>query len=167
MGGIKVKLLVFADSHTDVATMLAITKAECPDTILHLGDHIMDGMELKNNCNVPVYLVKGNTDKAGDDIFELFLTFENTAVYMTHGHLFNGYEELTAKGIETGANIVLFGHTHQPYLCFENGVWLMNPGRVGCISSKRVHPTYGVIHITDGRVRCEIAEVAYTEALQQ
>lgn len=157
------KIIVFADSHNDVSTMLTIVKSEQPDAILHLGDHIADGLELQENIDIIVYLVKGNTDQNYNGNEELLLTLESKRIYMTHGHLYKVEDSLTAlrdAGTRVGAQIVLFGHTHQPFLSYMNGIWFMNPGRIGRKSSKTIHPTYGLICITENRIECEISEVA-------
>lgn len=156
------KIVVFADSHTDVATMLDVVKAEQPDAVLHLGDHLADGMELQNSVDIAVYLVKGNTDQADEGKTDALLEFEHVRVWMTHGHLYkveNGLTELYGVGARAGAQIVLFGHTHRPHLGYRDGIWLMNPGRVGRISSKAIHATYGVIRLADRKMRFEICQV--------
>ena len=156
------RIIVFADSHTDVDTMLTISKSEQADAILHLGDHIVDGLELRRRCDIPIYLVKGNTDKENDGDLEALLAFEDATIYMTHGHMQkvqDGLSELVERGIQAKADISLFGHTHIPYLTSEKGMWLMNPGRVGRISSKKVRATYGIITINKKIVSCKIIEV--------
>ncbi|MHB1484982.1 MAG: metallophosphoesterase family protein [Saccharofermentanales bacterium] len=156
------KIVVFSDSHSDIDTMLDVVQAESPDTILHLGDHISDGIALQNIQDITVCLVKGNSDMANDGRDELLLTYEKKLIYMTHGHLYNVKESLTAlfyKGINVGAHIVLFGHTHVPYINYANGIWFMNPGRIGRKSSKVIHATYGIIRLVDDKIACEILEV--------
>ena len=50
----------------------------------------------------------------------------------------------------SGADILLFGHTHQPLVDRNGDFWVMNPGCIGP-SPRR---TYGVITLEDGRVDC-------------
>ena len=155
------KILVFADSHTDVSTMLRIVNEELPDIVLHLGDHMADGLQLQKQAGVEVCLVRGNTDTMGEGRLEALLDFEDTRIYMTHGHIYGvetGLTELYNAGAHAGARIVLFGHTHKPYVGYAEGIWLMNPGRIGRISGKIIHSTYGVIRLENNRIRCEIAE---------
>ena len=56
---------------------------------------------------------------------------------------------------EQGAQLGLFGHTHEP-LCREyDGMWLLNPG-----SCKGYCATYGVAYVHEGQVvRCEINRI--------
>ncbi len=156
------KIIVFADSHTDVPTMLAVVKLEQPDVILHLGDHIADGIELQKNTDIRVHLVKGNTDLGSCGSIEALFTFENTRVYMTHGHIYkvkNGLTELCGAGTRNNAHIVLFGHTHRPFLSHIDGMWVMNPGRIGRKLNESIPATYGTIVLTGSRIECGISEV--------
>jgi putative phosphoesterase len=75
-----------------------------------------------------------------------------TVVY-THGDLYSvksskyGLMELAET---TGADIVLFGHTHSAYLDYvsvnSRGVFLFNPGSA---SSTSYPSTYGIIEINE------------------
>ena len=64
---------------------------------------------------------------------------------MMHGHTHRvktGYGGAIAAARQAGADILLFGHTHQAYAeRLEDGLWVMNPG--SCQSWDRT--TYGVI----------------------
>ena len=51
---------------------------------------------------------------------------------------------------ECGADILLFGHTHQPLVDRSGDFWVMNPGCIG----PSVRRTYGVITLEDGKVDC-------------
>ena len=55
---------------------------------------------------------------------------------MTHGHIHrvkSGYGALIADARTTGAQAVLFGHTHSSYCSKESdGLWVLNPGSCGC-----------------------------------
>ena len=42
----------------------------------------------------------------------------------------HGLDNLRCRGKEVGADIVLFGHTHEPFKEEKNGIILMNPGSI-------------------------------------
>jgi len=158
------KLLVLSDSHADIDPMIAAVRRERPDAVLHLGDHYTDAEALHRLFpKIPLNAVTGNTDFRGNDTYELLLPFESKRVFMTHGHFYGvktGLSALEAKGASLAADIVLFGHTHVPYLNWANGMWMMNPGSVsagGRRSSLRV-PTYGVVMIENGEIACDVKE---------
>ena len=70
----------------------------------------------------------------------------------------DGLEDIIDKGISYEADIILFGHTHKPYLHNQDGIWIINPGRIGRKSSKHINSTFGVVNIDEGRINCSIVE---------
>lgn len=153
------KWLVFSDSHGDLDYMKRAVEAEQPDKVLHLGDVIRDTERLQS-CfpNLEIEYVVGNCDGyTGDDCAptekEVFMGQKR--ILMCHGHTYQvklGIGALLSEGQGRGADIVLFGHTHEP-VCFEEGkMWVMNPGTV------RGFPcaTYGIIEQNDGKVKCQV-----------
>ena len=149
------KLLVISDSHKNIDRMQYAAQQVMPDAILHLGDHIADAHELQRRLpNTVIHTVVGNCDfyAAGED--ELLLTLEGVKIYMTHGHNFGVKQSLSAlmgQARRKGADLVLFGHTHQALMQQTNGLWLMNPGQIGrndsiCAAS------YGVVSVEGGVV---------------
>ena len=61
----------------------------------------------------------------------------------------SGYDRAFAQARAVGADILLFGHTHQA-LCrqLEDGLWVLNPG-----SSRS---TYGLITLDETGISCSI-----------
>ena len=154
------KILIFSDSHGDVETMCAAMEAESPGAVLHLGDHIADAQRLGERYpGIPVYAVPGNTDAHKADERARHIELGGKRILLVHGHTF-----LEGKGVKTffegitnlfrrechGADIILFGHTHEAFLNRCNGVWIMNPG---CASE-----TYGVLRIADGKAQWRMQE---------
>ena len=84
------KIVVFADSHTDVETMGIVIESEHPDMVIHLGDNISDGICIKESFNnIPVELVKGNTDRTDSYPSEKFIEINNTTMFITHGDTYD------------------------------------------------------------------------------
>lgn len=156
------KIIVFADSHSDVDTMNIVIDAEIPDMIIHLGDHIADGIELYElYADNPIEFVKGNTDETDDYPSEKILQLEDKLIFITHGDQYNveqGIFDVYNKGVSVGADIILFGHTHKSYLQNHNYIWIMNPGRIGRRSRKVINATYGRIILENNTVICELVE---------
>lgn len=146
------KLLVLSDSHKNISTMSRAVGLEQPDCIIHLGDHERDAVELSRLYpQLPMLQVCGNCD-VGRCEEALVRQLEGVVFFMTHGHR-QGVKysllrvELAAR--EAGANVLLFGHTHQPMCDWHNGLWIVNPGT--CSGHGPV--TYAVIDVEDGCVR--------------
>jgi putative phosphoesterase len=156
------KIVVFADSHSDVDTMCKATEAENPDMIIHLGDHVKDALELQEIfADIPMEFVKGNTDRAYEYPFEKKILVNDKIFFITHGNQYKveqGVLDVIDRGVSNDADLISFGHTHKRYLKNHEGVWVMNPGRIGRKSSKIVHATYGRVILDSDMVFCEIVE---------
>lgn len=159
------KLLILSDSHQEINTMAEAVRREAPDAVLHLGDHYEDAQKLALQFpDIPLYAVEGNTDYAPGAPVELLLCFEGKRVYMTHGHLFGvkmGLTSIKRKGDAVAADLVLFGHTHQPLLQDAGDMTLMNPGTIGRYGRGfgKNNPTYGVVEIVGGEMKCWVRTV--------
>ena len=148
-------ILVFSDSHGDVDTMAAVVERLRPGQVLHLGDHFSDMAKLHLRFpEIPMQGVRGNCDAArGPD--SLRLSFGGKRIYLTHGHLHGVKEDLERlyfSALETGADVVLFGHTHRALHEWEKGVELLNPGSIG----RGWPPSYAVLTVGEGPFRAEI-----------
>ena len=126
------KLLVISDSHGNYPHALKAHELAGPvDHIIHLGDGSEDARLLEEILELPVVRVAGNCDCDPQLPTELTLDFGNCRVFLTHGnrHLVKaGLTQLIGRGIEVGAGVVLFGHTHQPSVQAAAGMLFVNPG---------------------------------------
>jgi putative phosphoesterase len=124
--------------------------------ILHLGDFTAPGVVDLFAAIAAFDAVAGNND--GPEIRERFgrrkvLGVEGVRIGMTHGDGMRG--STLARAIdsfdEDEVDIILFGHSHDPYCAKHGRVWLMNPGSP---TDKRRNPRYswGVLEISNGRV---------------
>ncbi|MCM1130906.1 MAG: metallophosphoesterase [Roseburia sp.] len=117
------KILVLSDSHHTPLESLDYKKY---DVVIHCGDY---GNCLTSLTKNQVFFVRGNCDFFGEDY--LFFSLYGKKIFVTHGHRENvkyGLNRLIYKSLEMGANITLFGHTHQQ-ICFqEEGILFLNPG---------------------------------------
>ena len=156
------KLLILSDSHGDVGSMIDITERERPNEIFHLGDCVRDAESLSFACpEIPVIMVPGNCDGWTGMQDRLLLERKGVRILLSHGHRWHvksGAGAALAEARMCGADVLLYGHTHQA-VCRteEDGLWRMNPGTVGGIGAKA---TYGVIELHGGKVACEVRPVA-------
>lgn len=102
------------------------------EMILHAGD-INDWSVLRElNQLAPTTAIAGNTDSpAVTDILGQSVTLELAGfrVGLTHGHLGSG-ETTPRRALSTfpDADVVVFGHSHQPYNQMHGNKLLLNPG---------------------------------------
>ena len=92
-------------------------------------------------------LVSGNNDYGISKPEALAFDFNDHCFFICHGHrysLYGGYHTLIAAARNSGADIVLSGHSHVPYYKTMNGIKLINPGSVGRPRS-RIGATFAVV----------------------
>lgn len=157
--GDTMKLLLVSDSHHQLNYMRLAVGYEQPDAVIHLGDCIIDADELALEYpGLPVLSVRGNCDICGKNrAEELVRTFEGVRVFGIHGHRYGVKQDLLRAEFaarEAGAQVLAFGHTHQTYCKFHDGLWRINPG--ACSASV---PTYGIVCIENGNVTCAVIDL--------
>jgi uncharacterized protein len=118
------------------------------DLLLHAGDvgdlDVLDQL----SAIAPVVAVHGNDEL--DDApailpYQQVIAVAGTRIVLTHGHYPDRAEELASRrddsweskldrraafGQQTGAAVVVFGHTHIPLAFNWNGMLLVNPGAI-------------------------------------
>lgn len=143
--------------------MRMVVAKEKPDRMIHLGDHSGDAEALHRQYKtIPIDIVKGNNDYTNIYPSAKQLQIDEKRIFITHGDLFGvkyGVDRIVEKGRSEGVDIVLFGHTHKPYLFKHGEMWVMNPGSVGYRSVLISKATYGMIDLNAGITCCEIREV--------
>lgn len=152
------RLVVLSDTHLESSDRLpaaVLSAAREADLIVHLGDFTDPGVASYLESLGPLAAVHGNWDPP-----ELRARFPRQAeldvdgyrVALLHGH--EGGRTALEAARATDADIVLYGHSHQPGAREENGKLLFNPGSP---TRRRFAPehTYGILTL-DGGIRAEI-----------
>lgn len=153
------KVLVLSDSHGSIKNMERAVELVKPRTIIHLGDCWRDAEELHELYpNIPLEQVPGNCDLGHFEAAERLLFLEDSRVLIAHGHTMHvkyGLLPAQYRAQEQGADILLFGHTHEPLVENDGKLILLNPGSIG----DRSHPTYGVLDWRNGQVIPAVYEI--------
>lgn len=148
------KILILSDSHGNLEPACRIIETEQPDRVLHLGDLQKDAMALKERYpSLRLAYVPGNCDGGSDSSCTGVMTVDGCRILYTHGHEHGvkwGLTRLHLAAREAGVQIAAFGHTHQPFCEYSDGVWMVNPG--SCQRSAN----YALIELTDGVPRCSL-----------
>lgn len=127
------RILIFSDSHGD-ARRLREALLRHPDitTVCHLGDGNREFEAAADAFPVHTfYGVAGNCDFACNAPGARLEILGGRKVFMTHGHLYGvkgGVYTYHCAARERGAEVALFGHTHQPFEDYADGIYLFNPG---------------------------------------
>ena len=154
------KILVLSDSHSALSFMRVCIRSVKPDAVVHLGDYYDDGTAIAEEFHLSrFYQVPGNCDK-----YRLFQPVPETLVekvcgvklFMTHGHIHlvkTGLGALIKDARSTGAQAVLFGHTHCAHCSLEeDGLWVVNPGSCGYYGGSAALIEVDQNKITDCRI---------------
>jgi hypothetical protein len=123
---------VVSDTHRNVSSIeLLGEKIKAVDVVIHLGDNVDDISIIKKHFKGKLINIKGNCDFSVRTPNDLVEDVGGKKIFLTHGHKYSVKEnlyKLRYKALETGANIVLYGHTHIAKIDFEEGIWYINPG---------------------------------------
>ena len=154
------KILVLSDSHAGLSFMRRCIDVVNPDTVIHLGDYYDDGTAMAEEYpHITFYQVPGNCDAhrgyihAPETCLE---TLGGVRILMTHGHRHHVKQtliRLVADARASGAELVLFGHTHSAYCQQEDdGLMVLNPGSCGYFGGSA-----GYVEIRAGKLlQCRI-----------
>lgn len=153
------RILVLSDSHgSEFNTRLALEQQPEAKYVFHLGDGERDLARVKDSYPNKIFVqVKGNCDFYSRLPENEILTVENKKIFLTHGYLEQvkfTYTTLYYKAKELPADIALFGHTHVPFLDYDDGMYIFNPGSLR-------DGLYGIIDITDAGIVCIHNKVRY------
>lgn len=125
--------LVLADTHIPRRAK-KLPEALAPyleksDLVLHAGDLLEPSVLGDLALYAPVYAVKGNVDGPDVDLPEtLEFSFGGVPLAMTHDSGPKRGRRARTKRRFPEARVVVFGHSHIPWLEDEDGLLLLNPG---------------------------------------
>ena len=141
-------LIILSDTH-GLLRPAVLELLQTADAILHAGDINSQAVVDKLSSFAPLYVVRGNNDKdwAGAIPHDLTVTLEGVRFYMVHN-------KKDVPAVLTGADVVVFGHSHK-YSEERRGdmLWL-NPGSCG---PRRFHQEITLMRaeVADGAIRVE------------
>ncbi|MBQ9802623.1 MAG: YfcE family phosphodiesterase [Clostridia bacterium] len=112
-------ILILSDTHGHAERITEVLRRTGADTLLFLGDGLRD-LAAVDEQTVTVRAVRGNCDWfSGDTVPELRLEiFGGYRVLMMHGHRYGvkgGIGAAVAAAAREQADVLLYGHTHEPF----------------------------------------------------
>ncbi len=150
------KLLVVSDTHgNEQCLRQAIEQQPAARMVLHLGDGAREAQTVAGDTpDKPFYIVRGNCDW-GQTLPEVgLIEVSGRRIFYTHGYRYQvkaGIYTAVCAAREQKADILLFGHTHEPFTEYEDGLYILNPG-----SLAYGRATYGLIEITPSGIMTNI-----------
>ena len=156
------KVLILSDTHGREQNLAEALEQTGPiDQLIHLGD-VEGGAEHIRELagDAPAAIIAGNNDFFCDLPNERIFTLGGHRIFMTHGHgyfVHSGTLYLKREARKKGADIVMFGHTHKPYMEEDNELLVLNPGSLSLPRQEGHRPTYIVMEIADdGQISYEL-----------
>lgn len=145
------KILVVSDTHGHSSELVQVLRKVKPiDGLIHCGD--VEGQEnyIRGIAECPCYMVKGNNDFFCDLPREEVFQLGNYKVMVTHGHMYGVSMDtsmLEEEARSRGVQIVMFGHTHRPFLEQKEDITILNPGSLSYPRQVGRKPSFLVMEI--------------------
>lgn len=145
------KILIVSDTHGKNGNLKEVLRQEKPiDMLIHCGDSEGSEDYIREMSECPVHIVAGNNDFFCDLPKEDEFCIGKYHVLVTHGHYYYismGTEMLKEDAQARGFNLVMFGHTHRPYLEQNSAITILNPGSLSYPRQEGRKPSYIVMEI--------------------
>lgn len=142
------RIAILSDTH-GLLRPAVLEQLKTADVILHGGDISRQSVVDVLRQYAPLYVVRGNNDKAWAESIphDLTVTLEGVTFYMVHNK-----KELPAD--LTGVDVVVFGHSHKYAQEEKDGILWLNPGSCG---PRRFHQeiTMMMAEVAAGEIRVE------------
>lgn len=145
------RILVISDSHgrnDDVAGV--IRQVGDIDMLIHCGDVERGDDYIRSLVDCPVYMVSGNNDYNLDLPPKVIFQIENYKVMVVHGHMYHVYRDtryLKKVALENQIDVVMFGHTHVPFIDIGPDITILNPGSLSYPRQADRKPTFLLMEI--------------------
>ena len=125
------RVLIISDTHgRHTAFDRAIMEAGKIDYLVHLGDTEGGEDYIEAFCGCPAYILAGNNDFFREIFVRWKSIWQEKSIYGTWAQysVSLGVERILDEGRSRNADIVMFGHTHRPYLKKFGDITVLNPG---------------------------------------
>jgi putative phosphoesterase len=130
------RILVVSDTHGNARALQETIRFQpTASVVIHLGDGVREAEDMADRFPDRTFcIVRGNCDFGADVLPMREEQFGGKRLFFTHGHLYDvkyGLYRISLAARERKADMVLFGHTHQPLSLYDDGLYLLNPGSLG------------------------------------
>lgn len=157
------KVIVISDTHGNFPLALrACEQVESIDAVIHLGDGAdgSDAALLEQFLDVDVIRIAGNCDPDSAAPRELIWEYGGKRLLLSHGDRYgvkSGMGKLEQRGLETGADAVLFGHTHCALITTLSGILFVNPGT---LIKSGTPTTFAILEISSSGIDACLREIS-------
>lgn len=147
------RALIVSDTHGRHGNLdRALEETGSIDVFIHLGD--VEGGESYIDAVVECekHIVKGNNDFFSDLPREEEFLLGTKRVFISHGHNYHvslDPEMIKEEGKSRHVDIVMFGHTHKPYLDMGEDITVLNPGSLSYPRQAGRKGSYMILEINE------------------
>ena len=147
------KVLIVSDTHGRHTGLDRVLEKEGKiDLFIHLGD--IEGGESYINSVVECekHMVRGNNDFFSDLPREEEIDIGGYKAFITHGHPYyvnSGVDYLREYGEMHDVDVVMYGHTHVPFIEIGDDMTILNPGSISYPRQAGRKPTFLLMEIDD------------------
>ena len=152
------KILIVSDTHRKNENYFTLLKRLGPlHMVIHCGDaegseYALSQATINQAADCQLQIVPGNNDFFSALPRELELTIGRYRVWVTHGHTYYvsmGPERIMQEARERGMDVVMFGHTHRPFLDRKPDLVALNPGSIAYPRQDGHRPSYGIMELDE------------------
>lgn len=145
------KILIVSDTHGRHGNLDEVLEKEGPiDLLIHLGDVEHEDNYIEAVAGCPTHIIAGNNDYFSFLPHEKEVRIGKYKAFLTHGH--NYYVSMDTSRLRREAlfrevDIVMYGHTHKPYLDIQENLVVLNPGSLSYPRQEGRRPSYIIMEI--------------------
>lgn len=147
------RVLVVSDTHGFGEAVEGVLKQVGKiDMLVHCGDVEHDEDYIKALVDCPVHMVAGNCDFNSNLPYHDIFNIGDYTVMAVHGHTFYVHGStmyLREFAQEHGIDIVMYGHTHRPYIEINEDVTILNPGSLAFPRQEDRRSTFLLMEVDD------------------
>ncbi len=147
------RVLIVSDTHGNHENLEQVLQQEATfDLMIHLGDSEVDQEELVQVAKCPVEVIAGNMDRDPSLETEKIIQVEDYRILICHGHragVNSGLLRLEYQAREHEVDMVMYGHTHVPYLDENEDLIILNPGSISYPRPWGSRPSYAVLEVDE------------------
>ena len=158
------RVVAFSDTHGGFRSVVRIfRKTPDADLYIFLGDGEKEIDQIKKLCpDKQIISVMGNCDMYSDAPKELvYKVPDGRKIFCTHGHEYSvnsSLDKIYYRALELQTQVALFGHTHERYYSYSDGLYIVNPGSAAC-PRDGLNPSYAFLDFTQNGILCSHVEL--------
>ncbi|HOJ49721.1 MAG TPA: YfcE family phosphodiesterase [Spirochaetota bacterium] len=127
------QILIISDLHNNISIFNDFIEKNKFKTIIFLGDGLSNFFKVVQKNKIDFFYIEGNCDSFFPRTDYKIIEINNLKIMITHGDAFKVKSgifllESFVSSLKNRPDIVLFGHTHEPFHILKEEIEYFNPG---------------------------------------